>query len=348
MEFLFNPAVSREEWNEFMVRHGGGFLQSFEWGDFQHAAGNTVARIMIKKDGAILLCAHAIRHALPFDKAYWYVPYGPVIAEAVEDKEAITRFFIAQFTRAAGEEAIFLKIEPEKMGAQELFAHQGVGSAAVQPQETTIIDCALSEEDMLSQMKPKTRYNIKVAERHGVKIISSDDQMQLDPEIFLSLLSATAARHRFRTHAKQYYREMLEFFLSKEVSAVRHVCAERLFFAQYKGEVIAAALVVFFGTRATYLHGASSDAQKNIMAPYLLHWEIMRYAKEKGFFEYDMWGIATAESSAEVRRMWGGFSRFKLGFGGVTVKRAGAYDFPLRSLWYTIYRGARKVSRMVT
>lgn len=346
MEFLFNPAASREEWNKFIVRHGGSFLQSFEWGGFQEKVGMTVARVMVKKDGATALCANVIRHALPLQKAYWYVPYGPVIAEEAHNKEELIRFFIEQFTRVAGKEAVFLKIEPEEMGAREACAGRGRHSAASQPQETTIVDCASSEEEALSRMKPKTRYNIKVAQRHGVKIISPDDQTQLDPEIFLSLLSLTAERHRFRTHAMRYYREMLALFLPQAPSAADHACTARLFYAQYGGKVIACALVMFFGKRATYLHGASNDAQKNVMAPYVLHWEIIKYAQKAGFFEYDMWGVATEGSSEETKRKWGGFSRFKLGFGGAIAQRPGAYDFPLRPLWYTIYRGAKKASRI--
>lgn len=346
MEFLFNPAISRKEWNEFVIRHGGGFLQSFEWGEFQRNAGNIAARIMIQQDGVTVLCANVILYTLPFRKTYWYVPYGPVIAETMRNKEEIARFFIERLTRIAGKETIFLKIEPEEMSAQELFAQQSAQSVAVQPQETVIIDCTRSEEEMLSRMKPKTRYNITVARRHGVTIVSPDDQVKLDPEIFLSMLSLTAARHRFRTHGAQYYQKMLEQFLPKEEAAARDRCAARLFFAQYGGEVIACALVIFFGTRATYLHGASTYVQKNVMAPYALHWEIMKYARKAGFFEYDMWGVATEQSSEETKRKWRGFSRFKLGFGGAIAQRPGAYDFPLRPLWYSIYKGAKKVFRL--
>ena len=346
MEFLFNPAIAREEWNEFIVRHSGSFLQSFEWSGFQEKAGNTVARIMIKKDGVTVACANAIHHALPFGKAYWYVPYGPVIAETVQEKEKITRFFHENFSRRAGREEIFIKIEPEEMGMRDALAGTGTASAAVQPKETVIIDCTLSEEEMLSQMKPKTRYNIKIAERHGVKIISPDDQTKLDPEIFLSLLSATAARHRFRAHDKQYYRTMLEALVPHEEAVMNNACFARLFFAQYEGAVIASALVMFFGKRATYLHGASDAAQKNVMAPYALHFEIMKYAKQAGYAEYDLWGVATERSSDEIKRKWGGFSRFKLGFGGSVVERPGAYDFTLRPLWYIIYRGVKKASRI--
>lgn len=346
MEFLFNPAVSREEWNEFVVRHDGSFLQSFEWAEFQEKAGNTVARIMIKKDGTIVLCANVILHALPLKKAYWYVPYGPVIAKGEHQKKEPIRFFAERFARGAGERAIFLKIEPEEMSARELFVPTCVPSAASQPQETVIVDCSLSEEELLAQMKPKTRYNIKVAQRHGVKVVSPDDQTKLDPEIFLSLLSLTAERHRFRTHIIPYYRTMLEALVPKEGAITRNTCTARLFFAQYEGEVVACALVMFFGKRATYLHGASTTAQKNIMAPYALHWEIMKYVKQTGYAEYDLWGVATDGSSEEIKRKWGGFSRFKLGFCGNVVKRPGACDFPLRPLWYIMYTGAKKAARI--
>lgn len=346
MEFLFNPAVSREEWNEFVVRHDGSFLQSFEWVEFQEKAGNAVARIMIKKDGDTVLCANVILHALPFKKAYWYVPYGPVIATAAHNKKELVHFFIERLARDAGESAIFLKIEPEEMSARELFEPTCMPSPAAQPQETVIVDCTLSEEELLAQMKPKTRYNIKVAQRHGVKVVSPDDQAKLDPEIFLSLLSLTAERHRFRTHVISYYRTMLEALVPKEKAGAQNICTARLFFAQYEGKVIASALVIFFGKRATYLHGASTTAQKNVMAPYILHWEIVKYIKQAGYAEYDLWGVATERSSDETKRKWGGFSRFKLGFGGNVVKRPGACDFPLRPLWYIMYTGAKKASRI--
>ena len=157
------------------------------------------------------------------------------------------------------------------MEAGNMFADIGTQSAASQPQETVIIDCTLSEEEMLSQMKPKTRYNIKIAERHGVKIISPDDQTKLDPEIFLSLLSATAARHRFRAHDGQYYRTMLETLVPHEKAAMNNACFARLFFAQHEGAVIASALVVFFGRRATYICTALRTPRRKTL------WRPMRY-----------------------------------------------------------------------
>jgi peptidoglycan pentaglycine glycine transferase (the first glycine) len=64
------------------------------------------------------------------------------------------------------------------------------------------------------------------------------------------------------------------------------------------------------------LFGASMEAQRNVMAPYLLHFEIMRRAKAVGFKEYDFWGVAPEN---EPNESWYDISVFKRKFGGREV-----------------------------
>lgn len=118
---------------------------------------------------------------------------------------------------------------------------------------------------------------------------------------------------------------------------------EKLYFAEYKGEIIATALIGFFGKRVTYLHGASLSENRKVMAPYLLHWEIIRKAKELGFSEYDFWGIVTKKTKKDQIEKWSGFSRFKMGFGGKVVEYGGAYDLVFGRVWYFIYNVMRKI-----
>ena len=353
MEFLLNPLVKKEEWNRFAVENRGSFLQSFEWGNFQQMSGYDVTRVIVKEDGRIMLAAQIFKHALPLGKSYLYIPYGPVfnLSQPGRDEEVFD-FFIAELKKIANKESgiIFLKIEMDSPFTKAKpmsyigLALVGFRKSAkdIQARETMIVDLSSSQDDILARMKQKTRYNIKIAQKHGVKIVSLDSGA-MDPKIFVSLLEETAKRNGFQTHGGKYYLNMMELFLGKPVLPAVNALSQKLYFTYYKGDVAAVALVGFFGGRATFLHGASSGQYRNIMAPYLLHWEIMRDAKRLGFAEYDFWGIVTPRTDKKQARQWLGFSRFKEGFGGRMVEYPGAYDLVFDKLWYNVYRVGRKI-----
>jgi len=343
MEFLFNSLINKEEWDEFVAENGGSFLQSWEWGEFQKRFGREVFKFCVKGGDKILLVAQAARYALPFKKSYIYIPYGPVAAQNFSNKQELFDFFVQELKKSemVSEGTIFLKIEPDEIFVPS-FAAAGFKKSDkdVQARETLIADISKPEEELLAQMKQKTRYNINLARRHGAEIISIGDEKKAK-ETFISLLFETAKRNNFRTHPEKYYIEMMEMFLNNR--AAGEFFSERLFFARYQGKITTAALIGFFGGRATYLHGGSSDEYKNIMAPYLLHWEIMRVAKRLGCSEYDFWGIVTDKTDSKQKQKWEGFSRFKMGFGGRIVEYSGAYDLVFDKIWYNIYKLARKV-----
>ena len=344
MECIIHPAISAKEWNEFVVQNGGGFLQSFEWGSFQEQYGTRVMRVMIKDSGAPVLCATVVRRSLPMRKEFWYVPFGPIFSLHAASRRTIFHFFVTSLRERAPADVVFLKVEPDTAWDDVSFGDEGfIQGKDIQVAKTAIIDCTQSEDGLLKHMKQKTRYNIKLAAKHGVKIAGTSDHVALDRDIFFSLMEETAKRQGFRLHPRRYYETMLDLFLGADRGMGSF--SQKLFFAQYDGRVIACALVGFFGGRATYLHGASSDEYKNIMAPYLLHWEIIRYAKSIGCDTYDLWGVSTGTEKKEKDAEWGGFSRFKFGFGGVLVSYPGAHDLSFNALWYNAYRLGKAILR---
>ena len=79
------------------------------------------------------------------------------------------------------------------------------------------------------------------------------------------------------------------------------------------------------------------------MPTYLLQWEAIRWAKQKGCKVYDMWGIPDfPEGELEDQFMtrsdglWGVY-RFKRGFGGKIVRTVGAWDRVYRPMLYKLY-----------
>jgi lipid II:glycine glycyltransferase (peptidoglycan interpeptide bridge formation enzyme) len=110
-----------------------------------------------------------------------------------------------------------------------------------------------------------------------------------------------------------------------------------LYLVYYKNQVIAGNIVSFFGDTVTYVHGASSYEHRRVMAPYLLQWQVIKKAKEKGYRHYDFYGIDEEK--------WPGITRFKKGFGGEGIKYPGTYDLILNKKWYYVYKTLRYIRR---
>jgi len=140
----------------------------------------------------------------------------------------------------------------------------------------------------------------------------------------------TSKRKNIKHHPKDYYKKQLEIN-SEDIKF-------ELFVAEYECKIIAANIVVLFGNRATYLHGATSSEHREVMAPHLLQWEQIKEAKKRGCSEYDFWGIVNEHTKDKRGQSWEGFTRFKKGFGGREVNYIGYWDYPLNKLWYFLYR----------
>jgi lipid II:glycine glycyltransferase (peptidoglycan interpeptide bridge formation enzyme) len=304
----------KELWNQFVIQNNGSFLQSWQWGEFRQSLGQKIWRIEISR-----LKGLVIKYNLPLNKSYLYCPRGPV--GEILDKDF--KEFSTQIRDIAKQEnSIFFKIEPDK-NLRELPLVRS--TKQIQPSKTIVLDITKSEEELLSQMHQKTRYNIRLAQRKGVVVQQTSNKESLG--IFLGLLKETAQRDKFYLHPKNYYQKMLAI-LGKEGMV-------KLFLAQYQNRVIAANLVCFFGQRATYLHGASDYNFRQMMAPYLLQWQAILEAKKQGLKYYDFWGIDD--------RKWPGVTRFKKGFGGQEIIYLGAFDLVFQKLWYGIYNLARRI-----
>ena len=210
----------------------------------------------------------------------------------------------------------------------------------VQPSKTLVLDLTKSEDELLGKMHPKTRYNIRLAEKKGVRLeeagIESFDK-------FWELMGQTSDRDDFRLHGIDYYKEMIKLDHRQGGASGTGGTGGtgkdfiKLFFAKYKGKAIAAGIFSFFGNTATYMHGASSDENRNLMAPYSLQWEAIKLAKAKGYKYYDFFGID--------EKKWPGITRFKKGFGGKEKKYPGTFDLAFDPGWYSVYKMVRKVRR---
>ncbi len=303
-------------WDAFLAHHPDPhILQTREWGELKSRFGWSAQPVIQHEVGALLLFRR-----LPLGLRLAYLPRGPVPASA-ETLAAL----LPHLDRVAREQhAIGLIVEPEVADGQPAraaLARMGLSLSnfSVQPPRTVIVDLKGSEEEILGRMKQKTRYNINLARRHGVHVRESGDS-----EAFYQLMSQTTTRDGFAAHAPAYYRLAYELFSARE--------GVRLLFAEHEGQPLAALMAFAVGRRAWYFYGASSNVAREKMAPYLVQWEAMRWAKARGCTSYDMWGVpdfdeASLESQFASRHdgLWGVY-RFKRGFGGHVARSVGAWQ----------------------
>lgn len=198
----------------------------------------------------------------------------------------------------------------------------------VLPSNTIFLNLKKDKEDLLKSMKSKTRYNIRLSQRKGVKVY---DVSTNNLDIWHQLYQETAIRNGINYRDINHFRTILETRAENTASPAD----VHLFLAEANGDALAALLMVISGGRATYLYGASSAKQRNYMGTYALQWEAMCKAKSEGCSEYDFFGISpTAEKSHPMY----GLYRFKKGFGGKEFHRQGCWDYPLKNSEYELYR----------
>ncbi len=318
---VWDHFIQADPWN--------AFLQAWAWGEFQQSRGRTVLRLaLVDERGHWLVAGQCIWYPKRYGTGYWLFPRGPVFAQHVtEPREVFCTFLEEVLKFKFPHKPLFFRVEPpltlqEGRGMMPLRMQR---THALEPAATILVDLEQSEAELLAAMHPKTRYNIRVAERHGVTIRrgSSDKDIQL----FLDLTKETAERDGFSSHDDAYLRATCEALLPSGFARLR--------FAEWQGNTLAANMEMAYGETVTYLHGSSSSKERQVMAPYLLHWEAMKTAKAEGAKYYDLYGTnPVLKSNVYYKPSWEGITRFKRGWGGKDIDMIGTWDLPTNKLLY--------------
>ncbi|TSC94069.1 MAG: Uncharacterized protein involved in methicillin resistance [Parcubacteria group bacterium Licking1014_1] len=325
MNLDFIGEEKRKIWNDFLIKNKGSFLQSFEWGIFQKKLSKQVWQAEIKKENKTMMEAQVIKEIVGF-KRYFYVPYGPVFSadNSSEENAEAFRFFLDKIKELAKREKIvFLRIEPV-LSLPEFPEFNFQNSLKrIQPKRTLILNLEDSEENLLKNFHQKTRYNIKLAEKKGVKIKISDNYSN----IFYKLLKETKERQEFRSYPEEYYKKLLQ--IDSPYFQVN------LFTAEYQNKIIVASIVIFFGERVVSLHTGSDYRYRTAKGAHFLRWKTVLEAKKKKFKEYDMWGID--------EKKWPGVTYLKKSFGGKEFEYGPAKDIVFQNGWYRVYKIIKKL-----
>ncbi len=307
-------------------------IQSWEWGEFRKKTGVEVERISLFKNNKLTSVYQITFHKIPFTNfTAGFLPKSKIPESQVLD-------FLKEVAKK--HKAIFIKLEPnvtkdgfEAKRVKKLLSNKNITQSAqtIFATQTFLIDLTKSEEELLSKMHPKTRYNIRVAKKNGVKVEEATDAKSF--EVFIKLQKETAARQKFFVHPGSYYRKMWQT-LKPEGFA-------HLLLAKYEGKILVAWVLFRFGETLYYPYGGSQELHKNVMASNLLAWEAMRLGKKLGCEVFDFWGALGENPNPSDP--WYGFHRFKVGYGGKLVEFVGTFDLIINKPLYYFFTLADKL-----
>jgi lipid II:glycine glycyltransferase (peptidoglycan interpeptide bridge formation enzyme) len=311
----------KDGWDRVVVHP----LQSWEWGEFRRAMGVDVVRVGVYSGPALTAAWQLTFHALPHtSRTVGYFPKGPVPDEFMLER-------LHEIGRS--KKAIFIQLEPDSTDlANAIFRHKLLlpSHRSLFTKYTFRLDISRSEEELLAAMHPKTRYNIRVAQKKGVVI--NEDSSETAFAAYLRLSEETTRRQGFYAHNTRYHTTMW--------NQLKNAGIAKLFTATYEHEVLAAWIVFIWNDTVYYPYGASSRLHKDVMAPNVLLWEIVRWAKSKKLKYFDLWGALG--KNPDPADPWYGFHRFKEGYRPDLIEFVGSYDEIIEPALYKLYTVADK------
>jgi len=335
-------------WNSLIASlPGAHLLQTWQWGQVKSQFGWQPFHRTWQNDqdrtvaAALVLQRSLVFRGVNFHSKVLYVPKGPLCNW---EDSSIRRQVLDDLVYLSKEQgAIFIKIDPDVrigtgISGQPEEKDDALGQAVVadlykngwhfsseqiQFRNTIIIDLKPNLNEILSAMKQKTRYNIRLAERKGVTIRLGKPT---DLPLLYRMYAETSTRDGFVIREEEYYQSIWSTFIQGRMADV--------LIAEIEGEMISALVLFHFASKAWYLYGMSNPVHREKMPNHLLQWEAIKRAKAEGCTAYDLWGAPDVFN--EDDSLWGVY-RFKDGFGGQVVRHIGAWDLPVKPMTYCLY-----------
>lgn len=305
-------------------------IQSWEWGEFRKKTGVEVVRLG-EFEGRTLKRAYQMTlHKVPYIKQrIGYLPKGPMPKKVMVD--GLKRIGMER-------NVAFIKLEPDVEKSRlttndKRLKQLGLVRAkkSLFTKYNFVLDLTKSEEELLMAMHPKTRYNIKVAQKKGVEVYESTTDT--DFETYLKLYFETTKRQKYFGHTEKYHRLAWETLKKANMA--------RVLIAKYQKRPLVAWMLLNFHDTLYYPYGGSSDEHRDAMASNLIAWEAIKLGKKLKLKNFDMWGALGPD--ADARDPWFGFHRFKAGYGPRHIEYIGSFDLVINPMYYQMLNMADRV-----
>jgi lipid II:glycine glycyltransferase (peptidoglycan interpeptide bridge formation enzyme) len=339
-EIAIKTIEDKEVWEAFLItQNDANFLQSWYFGEFHKRLGHEIVRCGFYENekiiGVMLLIVESARRG-----RYTIVPGGPIIDWTNKKLVDISFSEIKKIAKLYN--CSFVRIRPQLVEndfSLSLFKNQGARRSPMHltADLTSQLDIAKTEGEIMANMRKGTRYEIRKAEKLGIKITSSTDEKLI--KNFYELQLDTARRQKFVPFSFKFFDEQFKVFFEADKALI--------FTATYENQLLAQAFIIFYGQEAVYHYGVSTENGRKYPGAYLLQWEAIREAKRRGIKKYNFWGVAPIDS---IKHRFSGVSLFKRGFGGEDVQYLHAHDLVINRQKYfvnflieTVRKKVRKV-----
>lgn len=320
------------------------FLQSPEW---RHVKDIWDWRgILVWDDKKIVGVMSVLIRRLPMGLSFMYATRGPVCDR--EDPAVMGELFNGAKALAKEKKALHLYIDPDERDDNENFrklmksfgfkekSDDGFGN--IQPQFVFRLDIEnKTEEEIFSAFTQKTRYNVRLATRKGVQVkhyFGDGEIPESELKAFSDIMNTTGERDHFKVRNQEYFAKLLKAF-GKNAA---------LFMADIEGKPIAGTIVIFYGNKTWYLYGASSNEHRNLMPNYLLQWEMISHAIQRGCAIYDFRGVPGEVGEDDPLY---GLYRFKKGFSGEHTKFTGLFTYAYKPMMSWMFLKAMDIWRKI-
>lgn len=297
-------------------------LQSWEWGEARKQMGIRVVRLAEFTNEILGNVYQMTLHKIP----YTHFQIGYIPRSVVPSIELLT--FLQDFGKQHN--IIFIKFEPNSVEKSQIPSTLVQSAHPLFPNWTMVLDLTQSEEVLFSQLKSKTRYNIRLAEKKGVTVKESSNDVGYQD--FEKLYFETTKRQHYYGHTKSYHRIIWETLKNK----LAHILI-----AYYENKPLAAYELFLFNNTLYYPYGGTSLEYRNLMGANLLMWEAIKLGKHLGASKFDMWGAMGP--GYDENHPWAGFTRFKEGYNAKFTEMVGSYDLILKPAAYKLYTTAHKL-----
>jgi lipid II:glycine glycyltransferase (peptidoglycan interpeptide bridge formation enzyme) len=317
----FKIIEDKQTWENFLERQENrSMFLSWNWAEFEQIMGSDFRTFGIF-DGEKLVGVLPIKTVRARRGMYLHVRHAPVIDWMNAKLAVSTKDFLVKFARK--QKVDFVRISPlveKNLKNEEALRSLGFKPAtthSVDAELTLVIDLSQTEEEMLKNMRKQTRYYIRQAEKMGIEVKQTDGIEYWNA--FMKIHSDTVARQKWTAYSEKYMRIEYDIFRRDRMA--------RMFVSFYKGQPISSAIFIYYGGQSVYHHSGSLSQFRSIPSTYLLQWEAVKYAKQRGLKFHNLWGVSP---EGEKKHPWYGLSLFKRGFGGQEVEFIHAQDLVVR------------------
>lgn len=294
--YIVSEKLSSESWNSFLNKFTeGNFPQCYEYGEIAKIANprTKVVRLSITYDGKPVGIVQGIYPVYFGFGTTLRVDWGPImnpesgtnfqlvgsLLSKIEDCCRRRRIIHAQF------------LVPDSFQLHGIFNKMNYVSSG--KSNEYIVNLKEGPQQLWMNIHHNKRRNIKRALEKGVEI--SQSHRNEDLKTFYSLLEASAKRREFSPYPHSMFESIWKTYKTE---------LSKVFLAHWKGKIVSGVFVAIHG-RTVYALGAGSfpagwEARPND----LLHWKVMEWASENGYFKYNMGGVDEPPPSKESAK-WG-------------------------------------------